>query len=65
MTPSVHDPNRRPAEIILDLIADMPNYGRWLPGSEAFVGQRRFRPIRSVSAQPSQRGTAKWVRQPK
>ena len=23
-------------EIIFDLIADMPNYGRWLPGSDAF-----------------------------
>jgi len=23
-------------ETIFDLIADMPNYGRWLPGSEAF-----------------------------
>ena len=31
-------------ETIFDLIPDMPNYGRWLPGSEAFV--------RSVSAQP-------------
>jgi uncharacterized protein YndB with AHSA1/START domain len=25
-----------PPEVIFDLIADMPNYGRWLPGSEAF-----------------------------
>jgi hypothetical protein len=25
-------------ETIFDLIADMPNYGRWLPGSEAFGG---------------------------
>ncbi len=23
-------------DIIFDLIADMPNYGRWLPGSQAF-----------------------------
>ncbi|MGA9602615.1 MAG: SRPBCC family protein [Methyloceanibacter sp.] len=23
-------------EIIFDLVADMPNYGRWLPGSQAF-----------------------------
>jgi hypothetical protein len=23
---------------IFDLIADMPNYGRWLPGSQAFGG---------------------------
>jgi len=44
MTPSVHDPNRRPAEIILDLIADMPNYGRWLPGSEAFGGTTEVSP---------------------
>jgi len=25
-----------PPELIFDLIADMPNYHRWLPGSEAF-----------------------------
>lgn len=25
-------------EIIFDLLADMPNYGRWLPGSDAFGG---------------------------
>src|SRR5271155_1798253 len=25
-------------ETIFDLIADMPNYGRWLPGSQAFGG---------------------------
>jgi hypothetical protein len=25
-------------ETIFDLIADMPNYGRWLAGSEAFGG---------------------------
>jgi uncharacterized protein YndB with AHSA1/START domain len=25
-------------EIIFDLIADMPNYGRWLPDSDAFGG---------------------------
>jgi len=24
------------AETIFDLLADMPNYGRWLPGSDAF-----------------------------
>ena len=23
-------------EVIFDLIADLPNYGRWLPGSQAF-----------------------------
>jgi len=28
-------------ETIFDLIADMPNYGRWLPGSEAFEAQPR------------------------
>jgi uncharacterized protein YndB with AHSA1/START domain len=27
-----------PPETIFDLIADMPNYGRWLPGSNAFGG---------------------------
>lgn len=25
-------------ETIFDLVADLPNYGRWLPGSEAFGG---------------------------
>ena len=25
-------------ETIFDLIADMPNYGRWVPGSEASGG---------------------------
>ena len=25
-------------ESIFELIADMPNYGRWLPASEAFGG---------------------------
>jgi hypothetical protein len=27
------------AEFIFNLVADMPNYGRWLPGSEAFGGR--------------------------
>jgi uncharacterized protein YndB with AHSA1/START domain len=27
-----------PPEVIFDLIADMPNYGRWLPDSDAFGG---------------------------
>jgi hypothetical protein len=31
-------------EVILDLIADMPNYGCWLPGSEAFGGTTRVTP---------------------
>jgi uncharacterized protein YndB with AHSA1/START domain len=31
-------------ETIFDLIADMPNYGRWLPGSEAFGGTMEVRP---------------------
>jgi hypothetical protein len=31
-------------EIIFDLIADMPNYGRWLPGSEAFGGTTQVSP---------------------
>jgi hypothetical protein len=33
-----------PPEIIFDLIADMPNYGRWLPGSEAFGGTTEVSP---------------------
>ncbi len=31
-------------EAIFDLIADMPNYGRWLPGSEAFGGTTKVSP---------------------
>jgi hypothetical protein len=27
-----------PSEVIFDLVADMPNYGRWLPDSAAFGG---------------------------
>ena len=33
-----------PPEVIFDLVADMPNYGRWLPGSEAFGGTTRVSP---------------------
>jgi len=35
---AVHGANRRSPETIFDLIADMTNYGRWLPGSEALGG---------------------------
>jgi uncharacterized protein YndB with AHSA1/START domain len=31
-------------ETIFDLVADMPNYGRWLPGSEAFGGTTEVPP---------------------
>jgi uncharacterized protein YndB with AHSA1/START domain len=31
-------------EMIFDLIADMPNYGRWLPGSPAFGGTTEVTP---------------------
>jgi len=31
-------------ETIFGLIADMPNYGRWLPGSEAFGGTTEVSP---------------------
>src|SRR5277367_4960199 len=31
-------------EVIFDLIADMPNYGRWLPGSDAFGGTTEVTP---------------------
>jgi uncharacterized protein YndB with AHSA1/START domain len=31
-------------ETIFDLIADMPNYGRWLPGSDAFGGTTEVSP---------------------
>jgi len=29
---------------IFDLVADMPNYGRWLPGSQAFGGTTQVTP---------------------
>jgi hypothetical protein len=32
------------SEVIFDLIADMLNYGRWLPGSEAFGGTTEVKP---------------------
>ncbi len=31
-------------ETIFDLIADMPNYGRWLPGSDGFGGTTEVTP---------------------
>ena len=31
-------------ETIFDLVADMPNYGRWLLGSEAFGGTTEVTP---------------------
>jgi hypothetical protein len=31
-------------EVIFDLIADMPNYHRWLPGSDAFGGTTQVTP---------------------
>jgi uncharacterized protein YndB with AHSA1/START domain len=33
-----------PAQTIFDLLADMPNYGRWLPGSEAFGATTQVTP---------------------
>jgi hypothetical protein len=47
----VYSANRRISEFIFDLIADMPNYGRWLPGSEAFSGTTK------VSRYPIRLGT--------
>jgi uncharacterized protein YndB with AHSA1/START domain len=38
-------------ETIFDLLADMPNYGRWLPGSQAFGATTQ------VSPYPVQLGT--------
>jgi hypothetical protein len=32
------------AQTIFDLIADMPNYGRWLPGSSSFGGTTEVSP---------------------
>jgi hypothetical protein len=40
-----------PPEIVFDLVADMPNYGRWLSGSDAFGGTTE------VSPYPVQLGT--------
>src|SRR5579864_2065479 len=31
-------------ETIFDLVADMPNYGRWLPGSQAFGATTQVSP---------------------
>jgi uncharacterized protein YndB with AHSA1/START domain len=31
-------------ETVFDLLADMPNYGRWLPGSEAFGATTQVEP---------------------
>jgi len=33
-----------PPQTIFDLIADMPHYGRWLPGSDAFGGTTEVTP---------------------
>jgi hypothetical protein len=33
-----------PPAVIFDLVADMPNYGRWLPGSQAFGGTTDVKP---------------------
>jgi uncharacterized protein YndB with AHSA1/START domain len=33
-----------PPEAIFELVADMPNYGRWLPGSDAFGGTTEVTP---------------------
>jgi uncharacterized protein YndB with AHSA1/START domain len=41
----------RPASLLFDLLADMPHYGRWLPGSDAFSGTRDVFPY------PVQQGT--------
>jgi uncharacterized protein YndB with AHSA1/START domain len=32
------------AEVIFDLLADMPNYNRWLPGSDAFAATTEVTP---------------------
>jgi len=33
-----------PPEVVFDLVADLPNYGRWLPGSSAFEGTTNVTP---------------------
>jgi hypothetical protein len=33
-----------PPELIFDLVADMPNYGRWLPDSTVFGGTVKVAP---------------------
>jgi ribosome-associated toxin RatA of RatAB toxin-antitoxin module len=53
-------------EIIFDLIADMPKYGRGLPGSEASDVNHRFRSrFCKVTDQEARSGTAKWMYQGK
>jgi hypothetical protein len=33
-----------PAALLFDLLADMPNYGRWLPGSDRYGGTTEVEP---------------------
>lgn len=33
-----------PADTLFELLADMPNYGRWLPGSDAYGGTTDVEP---------------------
>jgi hypothetical protein len=46
-----------PPEVVFDLVADMPNYGRWLPGSDAFGGTVNVTPY------PVRLGTASTLHQ--
>jgi len=43
-TPVVHGAKRRLTRNHFALIADMPNYGRWLPGSKALGGRTEVSP---------------------
>jgi uncharacterized protein YndB with AHSA1/START domain len=43
-------------QTIFDLIADMPNYGHWLPGSEAFGGTTQVSPYPIRLGNLSRRG---------
>src|SRR6202034_1168401 len=53
-------------DVLFDLLADMPNYGRWLPGSAAFGSTTDVEPYpvqlgsRYHDGKPGQRGKDWW-----
>ncbi len=53
-------------ELLFDLLADMPNYGRWLPGSQQFAGTTDVEPYpvrlgsRYRDGRPGEAGKEWW-----
>ncbi len=45
-------------DVLFDLLADMPNYGRWLPGSAAFGSTTDVDPYPRPTGQPLSRWQA-------